>query len=153
MENNEHTLEFLIELDDILIEKLLNHGNSDEIANLIQDASTNDQRYILEALKEDQAKSVMELLETDEKEEIEEIMAYPEDSAGSMMSTDIFTLHQDTSCGEALKAIQDQEEAEMVFYLYITNDENSLQNCLFTYSSNHSTKHNFERHNDKKTSP
>jgi len=53
-------------------------------------------------------------------------MAYPEDSAGSMMSTDIFTLHQDTSCGEALKAIQDQEEAEMVFYLYITNDENSL---------------------------
>ena len=126
MENNEHTLEFLIELDDILIEKLLNHGNSDEIANLIQDASTNDQRYILEALKEDQAKSVMELLETDEKEEIEEIMAYPEDSAGSMMSTDIFTLHQDTSCGEALKAIQDQEEAEMVFYLYITNDENSL---------------------------
>ena len=126
MENNEHTLEFLIELDDILIEKLLNHGDSDEIANLIQDASTNDQRYILEALKEDQAKSVMELLETDEKEEIEEIMAYPEDSAGSMMSTDIFTLHQDTSCGEALKAIQDQEEAEMVFYLYITNDENSL---------------------------
>ena len=126
MENDEHTLEFLIELDDILIEKLLNHGDSDEIANLIQDASTNDQRYILEALKEDQAKSVMELLETDEKEEIEEIMAYPEDSAGSMMSTDIFTLHQDTSCGEALKAIQDQEEAEMVFYLYITNDENSL---------------------------
>ena len=126
MENDEHTLEFLIELDDILIEKILNHGNSDEIANLIQDASTNDQRYILEALKEDQAKSVMELLETDEKEEIEEIMAYPEDSAGSMMSTDIFTLHQDTSCGEALKAIQDQEEAEMVFYLYITNDENSL---------------------------
>tara|TARA_Y100000591_G_scaffold91152_1_gene77052 strand:+ start:3316 stop:4686 length:1371 start_codon:yes stop_codon:yes gene_type:complete len=126
MENDEHTLEFLIELDDILIEKILNHGNSDEIANLIQDASTNDQRYILEALKEDQAKSVMELLKTDEKEEIEEIMAYPEDSAGSMMSTDIFTLHQDTSCGEALKAIQDQEEAEMVFYLYITNDENSL---------------------------
>ena len=126
MENDEHTLEFLIELDDILIEKLLNHGDSDEIANLIQNASTNDQRYILEALKEDQAKSVMELLETDEKEEIEEIMAYPEDSAGSMMSTDIFTLHQDTSCGEALKAIQDQEEAEMVFYLYITNDENSL---------------------------
>ena len=71
MENNEHTLEFLIELDDVLIEKLLNHGNSDEIANLIQDASTNDQRYILEALKDDQAKSVLELLETDEKEEIE----------------------------------------------------------------------------------
>ena len=126
MENNEYNLEFLIELDDILIEKLLNHENSKEIANLIQDASRNDQRYILEALQEEQAQSVIELLKTDEKEEIEEIMAYPEDSAGSMMSTDIFTLHQNTSCGDALRAIQDQEEAEMVFYLYITNDDNSL---------------------------
>ena len=127
MNNNEYTLEFLIELDDILIEKLLNHENSNEIAKLIKEASTNDQRYILEALKEDQAQSVMQLLEIDEKEEIEEIMSYPEDSAGSLMSTDIFTLHQNTNCGDALKAIQDQKEAEMVFYLYITNDDNSLE--------------------------
>ena len=126
MKNNEYTLEFLIELDDIIIEKLLSIGNSGDIATLIQNASTNDQRYILEALEDDQAKSVMELLKTDEQEEIEEMMAYPEDSAGSMMSTDIFTMHQNTTCGEALKAIQDQEAAEMVFYLYITNDENSL---------------------------
>ena len=127
MNNNEYTLEFLIELDDILIEKLLNHENSNKIAKLIKEASTNDQRYILEALKEDQAQSIMQLLEIDEKEEIEEIMSYPEDSAGSLMSTDIFTLHQNTNCGDALKAIQDQKEAEMVFYLYITNDDNSLE--------------------------
>jgi magnesium transporter len=43
-----------------------------------------------------------------------------------MMTTDIFTLYQDTSCGDALKTLQDQEEAEMVFYLYITDDDDCL---------------------------
>ena len=53
-------------------------------------------------------------------------MGYPEDSAGAMMATDVFTLYQDTTCGEALKTLQDQKDAEMVFYLYITNEDDSL---------------------------
>ena len=53
-------------------------------------------------------------------------MGYPEDSAGAMMTTDIFTLWQDTTCGDALKTLQDQEDAEMVFYLYLTDEDRRL---------------------------
>ena len=126
MQENDHTLEFLVELDDTIIEKLLNIENPDRIVNLIQNASTNDQSYILGTLDQSQAKSVIDLLEKEEQEEIEEIMGYPEDSAGAMMATDVFTLFQDTTCGEALKTLQDQKDAEMVFYLYITNEDDSL---------------------------
>ncbi len=126
MQTNELILEFLIELDDTIIEKLLNTENSEHIAKLIQNASTNDQSYILGALENEQAQSVIDLLNTEEQEEIEEIMAYPEDSAGSMMATDTFTLHQNTTCGDALRTLQDQKEAEMVFYLYITNNDDRL---------------------------
>ena len=126
MQGTGHTLEFLIELDDTIIEKLLNIEKPDRIADLIQNASTNDQSYILGTLNQSQAKSVIDLLNKEEQEEIEEIMGYPEDSAGSMMATDVFTLYQDTTCGEALRTLQDQKDAEMVFYLYITNEDNSL---------------------------
>ena len=126
MQENDHTLEFLVELDDTIIEKLLNIENPDRIVNLIQNASTNDQSYILGTLGQSQAKSVIDLLNKEEQEEIEEIMGYPEDSAGAMMATDVFTLYQDTTCGEALKTLQDQKDAEMVFYLYITNEDDSL---------------------------
>jgi len=126
MQNNDHTVEFLIELDDTLIEKILNGENADRIANLIQRASTNDQSYILGSLKEEQAQFVIDLLNKEEQEEIEEIMGYPQDSAGSMMATDIFTLYQDITCGDALSTLQDQQDAEMVFYLYITDENNSL---------------------------
>ena len=126
MQNNEQTLEFLTELDDTLIEKLLNNENPERIAGLIHNASTNDQSYILGTLKSGQSQSVIDLLKTEKQEEIEEIMGYPEDSAGMMMATDVFTLYQNTSCGDALAALQNEQDAEMVFYLYITDEDGSL---------------------------
>ncbi len=116
MSNNDQTIEFLIELDDTLIANLLNIEKPERIVELIQNASANDQSYILGILEEHRSQSVIDLLKSEEQEEIEEIMGYPEDSAGAMMTTDIFTLYQDTTCGEALRALQDQKEAEMVFY-------------------------------------
>ena len=126
VEKNNHTIKFLIELDDTLIKKLLNLENHNRIANLIKNASANDQSYILNILPEEKAKSIIELLKTEEQEELEELMGYPEDSAGLLMTTDVFTLNQNTTCKIALKTLQHQKEAEMVFYLYITDDENCL---------------------------
>ena len=126
MEENEHTAEFLVELDDTLLANLLENESPERIAHVIQQASVNDQSYILGTLEDEKAQSVIELLKAEEQEEIEELMGYPEDSAGAMMTTDVFTLYQDTSCKDALKSLQDQTEAEMVFYLYITDDDDRL---------------------------
>ena len=63
-------LQFLTELDETLVEKLLTLEDSTRIANLIKDASANDQSYILGLLNKSQAKSIIELLKTEEQEEI-----------------------------------------------------------------------------------
>ncbi|MBT3608076.1 MAG: magnesium transporter [Candidatus Marinimicrobia bacterium] len=119
-------MEFLVELDDTLIANLLENESPERIATVIQESSANDQSYILSTLEDEQAQSVIELLKTEEQEEIEELMGYPEDSAGAMMTTNVFTLYQNTICRDALKSLQDQSEAEMVFYLYITDDDDRL---------------------------
>ena len=119
-------MEFLVELDDTLIANLLENESPERIATVIQESSANDQSYILGTLEDEQAQSVIELLKTEEQEEIEELMGYPEDSAGAMMTTNVFTLYQNTICKDALKSLQDQSEAEMVFYLYITDDDDRL---------------------------
>ena len=119
-------VEFLVELDDTLIANLLENETPERIATVIQESSANDQSYILGTLEDEQAHSVIELLKTEEQEEIEELMGYPEDSAGAMMTTNVFTLYQNTTCRDALKSLQDQSEAEMVFYLYITDDDDRL---------------------------
>jgi len=119
-------MEFLVELDDTLIANLLENETPERIATVIQESSANDQSFILSTLEDEQAQSVIDLLKTEEQEEIEELMGYPEDSAGAMMTTNVFTLYQNTTCRDALKSLQDQSEAEMVFYLYITDDDDRL---------------------------
>ena len=126
MNNDAHTAEFLVELDDTLIANLLDGKPPQDVAKLIEHASANDQSYILGTLENNQAHAIIDLLNTEEQEEIEELMGYPEDSAGAMMTTDVFTLFQNTSCENALKTLQDQADAEMVFYLYITDDDDRL---------------------------
>ena len=126
MKENEHTAEFLTELDDSLVSELLSNENLERIASIIEKAPTSDQSGILNLLKEEKAQSVIELLNIDEQEEIAEIMGYPEDSAGLLMNTEVFTLHESITAGDAIKTLQDQEDAEMVFYLYITDDDDRL---------------------------
>ena len=126
MVDDGQAVEFLVELDDTLIANLLENETPERIATVIQESSANDQSFILSTLEDEQAQSVIELLNTEEQEEIEELMGYPEDSAGAMMTTNVFTLYQNTTCRDALKSLQDQSEAEMVFYLYITDDDDRL---------------------------
>ena len=126
MNENEHTAEFLSELDDALVNDLLSKEPLERIAAIIARAPTNDQSDILNALDQEKALAVLELLEVEEQEEIAEIMGYPEDSAGTLMNTEVFTLHEEITAGDAIKTLQDQEDAEMVFYLYITDDDARL---------------------------
>jgi len=126
MNENEHTAEFLTELDDALVNDLLANESLERIASIIEKAPTNDQSGILNVLEEEKSQSVIELLNAEEQEGIAAIMGYPEDSAGALMNTEVFTLNEGITAGEAIKTLQDQEDAEMVFYLYITDDDDRL---------------------------
>jgi magnesium transporter len=126
MKENEHAAEFLVELDDALVIELLKNESYERIAAIIEKAPTNDQSGILNILEDEKAQSIIELLNAEEQEEIAEIMGYPDDSAGTLMNTEVFTLHESITAGEAIKTLQDQEGAEMVFYLYITDDDDRL---------------------------
>ena len=130
MSNNEYAAEFLSELDDSILVDLLEDISPEQIVPIIRIASSDDQATILNALPEEKSKSIIDSLHTDEQEEIEEMLAYPEDSAGSMMSTDVFTLNEELTVGEAIKDLQNQEEAEMVFYLYVTDAGNHLTGVI-----------------------
>ncbi len=130
MTDNEYTAEFLSELDDSILEDLLEDVAPEQIVPIIRIASSDDQTTILNALPEEKSKTIIDSLHTDEQQEIEEMLAYPEDSAGSMMSTGVFTLNEGLTAGEAINDLQNQEAAEMVFYLYVTDDDNHLAGVI-----------------------
>ena len=130
MSASEETVEFLNELDESITTRLIENETPSRLAEILEEASSNEQAYLMGLVNDKFAASVINLLQVEEQEELEEMMGYPEDSAGILMYTDVFTLHQDTKAREAIYALQDQEEAEMVFYLYSLDDDGRLTGII-----------------------
>tara|TARA_Y100001970_G_scaffold30328_1_gene37670 strand:- start:1107 stop:2471 length:1365 start_codon:yes stop_codon:yes gene_type:complete len=127
---SEKTAEFLNDLDESIGIRLLESESPERIASILENASSNEQAYLIGLVDKKYVSSVIDLLQADKQEELEEMMAYPEDSAGILMYTDVFTLHEETKAREAINALQDQEDAEMVFYLYTLDDEGRLTGVI-----------------------
>lgn len=124
------TAEFLNELDESISIRLLENESPERIAQILEYASSNEQAYLMGLVDDKYASSVIDLLKAEKQEELEEMMAYPEDSAGILMYTDVFTLHEDTKAKDAIYALQDQEDVEMVFYLYTLDDDGRLTGVI-----------------------
>jgi len=77
-------------------------------------------------LPEDLQEEVLRGLKREDREEVEELMAWPEDSAGGIMSPVAFRLSEESTCREAIEALHEQADVEMVFYVYVLNDASQL---------------------------
>ena len=122
----EHAAEVLSELDEHLIEELITALPIEKTMLLMKAMSSDDEADILQLLPEELAEQILDRLKGDESEEMENLMAYPENSAGGLMIPDVFALHEDITVKEATASIQNQEEQEMVFYLYVVDDRQHL---------------------------
>jgi len=122
----EHAAEVLSEMDEHLIEELLTTIPIEKTMLLMKAMSSDDEADILQLLPDELAEEILNRLKDSESEEMENLMAYPEDSAGGLMIPDVFALHEDTTVSEAIASIQTQEQQEMVFYLYVIDDRDHL---------------------------
>ena len=125
-ESGEATGELLSELDESIISELLSPLEPADVASMLSDMGSDDMADILNLLEDEKAQAILETLQRKESEEIEELMAYADDSAGGIMSLDVFSLSESTKAMDAITAIQSSEKAEMVFYLYVTDEVSHL---------------------------
>ncbi|HCW76300.1 MAG TPA: magnesium transporter [Candidatus Marinimicrobia bacterium] len=116
----------LAELDDSIIQELIADLPVQKTLTLLKELSSDDEAYILRLLPDDQAAEILARLKASESKEMEQLMAYPENSAGALMTTEVFALHENITAKEAIASIQNNEDQEMVFYLYVVDDRQHL---------------------------
>ena len=75
---------------------------------------------------EEKQNEIFKTIEDDDKEEVEEIMSYPDDSAGSIMTKETFTLNQNTSVKDSITKLQSFPENDKIFYLYVLDTKQKL---------------------------
>jgi len=121
-----HKAKVLEELDEALIESVLMDESSTNISKMFIYLDTNDQAAIISMFPEEKQKEILEKIEVEDLEDIEEIMSYPDDSAGSIMTKETFTLNQNTTIKESIKKLQAVPENDKIFYVYVLDNKEKL---------------------------
>jgi magnesium transporter len=115
--------EVLSELEWGMSANILQTMETARIIQILQHMPSDDAAEILSNLPEELAE---ELLQGMKKEDLEDLLSYPEETAGRIMNPDVFALHEDISVREAIKAVREAADTEMVFYIYVVDDRNHL---------------------------
>ena len=121
-----HKAKVLEELDESLIEGMLIDESPKNISKMFVYLDTNDQAAIIGMFPDDKQKEILEKIEIEDLEDVEEIMSYPDDSAGSIMTKETFTLNQNTTIKESIKQLQAVPENDKIFYVYVLDNKEKL---------------------------
>src|ERR687889_2772482 len=105
---------------------LLATRSAEEIAKLAQEIPSDDAAALIDNLPEDLSAAVLDLMRPKESGVVENLLEYPERTAGRIMNPHVFALNEDMTVGEAITELQNNRDVEMVFYLYVVDDRHHL---------------------------
>src|SRR5207247_787897 len=101
-----------------------------DIAMLLKDLPDDDQAYVLTCLPEERSQEVLKLMKPEDSAEVEDLLRYEPKSAGAMMTTEYFSLTEDTTAEEANRKLQGAKDTGNVFYVYVTDSGEKLVGVL-----------------------
>lgn len=108
-------------------EALAGDAGRQRLSILIERMSHDDRVDLLKRLDDELVDSLLPLVTKAEREDIRKLMAYPEHTVGSVMTTDYATLPPDVSVGEAIARIRHQApSSETIYLVYVVDREHKL---------------------------
>ena len=119
--------ETFVEMDDETQEFLI-HGFSDsELKEVVDELFVDDAVDLIEEMPANVVKRILRQADKDMRKQINELLKYPEDSAGSIMTTEFIVLRPDMTAEMAIKRIRRTgDDKETIYTCYVTDANNKL---------------------------
>ncbi|MGZ4882140.1 MAG: magnesium transporter MgtE N-terminal domain-containing protein [Halobacteriota archaeon] len=106
---------------------LIEGMDAERAADILEEMSPDDAADLLGDLPADRAEAILELMEPDESEDIKELLEYPEDTAGGIMTNEFIAVNKEQTVEEALGEVRKAAKSvESIYYIYVTSNGNDL---------------------------
>ena len=123
--------EIISEIRSEIAVELLSRLEINRIVPILEELPSDDAASLISLFPEELRDEILKKMKKEERVGIQEQLAYPEESAGRIMSADFLALSESTSIGDAITAIQlAGEDVDVPFYLYVTDDEQRLKGVV-----------------------
>ncbi len=129
--DTETASEVVVELDENLREKILKGIDTEKITDIVDELEVDDATDIVSDLPDEVAEQVLENIDVEDSEDVKELLKYPEDSAGGIMSSDYVFVYSHLTIRSAIRAVRENsEEFEHIYYIYVITEDNELKGIV-----------------------
>ena len=114
--------EVLVHVGDEVRESLIAEMDPDEIVAAVEDLDIDDLADLVEDLPSTVIDEVLKSMDRENRDRLEQVLSYPEDTAGRLMNPDVVTVRADTTVDVVLRYLRLRGELpEHTDYLYVVN--------------------------------
>ena len=120
--------EVLVHVGDEVREGLLAEMDPDEIVAAVEDLDIDDLADLVEDLPDAVIEQVLLSMDRENRERLEQVLSYPEDTAGRLMNPDVVTVRADTTIEVVLRYLRLRGELpEHTDHLYVVSRRHQYQ--------------------------
>jgi len=129
--DDEAAADALEEMDPDTQVEVLEDLDRSRAADILEEMSPDDAADLVADLSDEAREEILALMERDEAAEVQELLGYPEDSAGGIMTTEYVAVPATLTAAETIDRLRQLEpDAETIYYVYVTDDEGRLVGVL-----------------------
>ncbi len=133
-----HLADTLEEVEPEFQAELVEHMTDEKVANVLEEMEPDEAADLLGDLPEERKQDLLALMEKEDADDVRKLLAYPEESAGGIMTTEYASIHSNLTAAEAIQVLRGMaDEVETMFYVYVVDEEEhligafSLNNLIF----------------------
>jgi magnesium transporter len=121
----------LIELPVPQLKEIFAKIDQQKILNIILKAQEDEATYFLHVLDDEEAReSILEKVPDQKRIRLRQLLNYPRESAGRIMTTQVFTLPITLTAQEAIERIRNRSQDISIYYIYCVDENNHLMGVL-----------------------
>lgn len=126
--------ELLAEIEPIEAARILQTLSHPQAADLLEAMAPDDATDVIDELPQEHIEQILIQMEPADAAEIRELLAYPPDSAGGIMTPGFVAIAPTLQASQAIAALRRvAEEAETMYYVYVVDDDEHLLGVLSLY--------------------
>ena len=115
------------EIDEELQADVLESIEPERAADILEDMDPDEAADVLGDLSAARAADLLSRMDHDEAEDVRELLAYPEDSTGGIMTTSYIAIPAELTAEQTLSRLRElAPDAEDIYYLYVTEADETL---------------------------
>ena len=119
------------EMEFDLQKSVLDSVEDEKAADILEEIAPDAAADLVGDLPKERADELLRLMEPEEASDVKELLKYPDDSAGGLMTMDYVTIPAGMTAQEAIDYLRKVgEEAETIYYCYVVADGNRLVGVL-----------------------